>query len=215
MNIILSIQQVSTYRFEKYFHVLCWIFPFLWASLPFIGNSYGQAGVWCWIKREATALRFGTWYILKFSIILLLVISYFYILLKVLRQKGQWNGTHNADAAQENGFLLKEIKQLAAYPLIYSFLSLPTLVYRIEDAVHPDSLPKYYLLVLSVIFSPAIGAVNALVFAFYGDIQKNLSLSQLKLAILSWFKRSKNANVIHNYEVDDQVNIINDSDCNW
>ncbi|XP_065647342.1 cyclic AMP receptor-like protein A isoform X2 [Hydra vulgaris] len=210
MNIILSIYQVSASKFEKYFHLVAWILPFFWASLPFKGNNYGQAGVWCWIKRDATALRFGTWYIPKFIIIFLLVLVFSFILLRVVRQNKQWKGTHNTTDAKENVLLIKEVKQLAAYPLIYAILSLPTLIYRIEDAVHPNQLPKYYLLILSVLISPAIGAVNALAFAFYGDIRNKLSFSQLKFATLSCFRSSTNSNVIHNYEVDDEANIIND-----
>ena len=209
IHVLCSIKKKSIEKYEKYLHLVSWLFPFFWALLPLSGNSYDRAGVWCWIKRDATALRFGTWFVPKFIVILFLVISYFYILFKAMQQRNEWSGVYTSEqeAIQRNSFLLKEVKQLAIHPIIYLLVSLPSFILRIEDALHSEDHPKYYMIILHVIFSPANGAVNAVAFAFYGNVQKKLTLPQLKMGILSWF-RPKAPTVIHNYVVDDSVYTI-------
>ena len=207
ISVVLSIKQKLLLRYEKYFHLISWLLPFFWSALPFIGNSYGRAGIWCWIKNEATELRFGTWLVPKFIVILFLVISYSYILFKVLRQKENWGGAFNPEALQNSELLIKEVKQLAAYPLIYLFLSVPAFVYRILDATPSHDNSLYLPLILSVLTSPSNGAINTVVFAFYGEIQKKLTLSQFKLAILSWF-RYRTSSVIHNIQFNSDAYVI-------
>ena len=202
VNIILALQSVSGYRYEKWFHLLCWLVPFFWALLPFINDSYGPAGVWCWIKRDATALRFGTWFVPTFAIILFLAGAYFYIIVIVLHQRGSWSGRYNAETEHDNAMLAREVKPLAAFPLIYLVLSLPPLIYRIDDAVHPHLLPNYSILVVSVIFAPSVGALNAIAFAFYSDVQAQLTWPQVKSAFLSHFS-SSSTRITHNVDMED------------
>lgn len=209
INIILVVRGVAnTEKYEKWYHLICWLLSVFWSSLPFIGKKYGPACVWCWIKQDATALRFGTWYVPIFLVILFLVFAYVYIVLKVFVRNGRWSGTYNAEVEHDNAMLLKEVKPLASFPLIYLILTIPTLIYRIEDAVHPHQLPKYFLLILSVIFSPSVGALNAIAFAFYGEIQSLLTWNQIKSAFLSRF--SSTAHITHNYDVGDDEESIFD-----
>lgn len=204
VNVILAIKKIEGARYEKWFHVVCWILPLLWSCLPFIGNKYGPAGVWCWIKRDATALRFGTWYIPIFVVIFFLIGSYMYIVISVIQHNRQWSGTYNQEIEHDKNMLAKEVKPLAAFPLIYLLSAIPTLIYRIDDAVHPSKLPRYELLILSSIFAPSTGAMNAIAFAFYSEIQKLFSGEQIKSAFLSRFE-SSTTRITHNIDIGDNL----------
>lgn len=202
LNMVLVIHNRSSTTHEKWFHLCCWGVPLIWASLPFIGNKYGMAGLWCWIVRDATAMRFGTWYVPVFILLVVLVVVYVYIIATVLRSTGAWSGFNKADEERDKNMLAKEVKPLAAFPLIYIAFSIPNLIYRIDDAVHPDKLPSYPLLILNVIFMPSIGSVNSIAFALYSEIQKLLTWRQIKFAFLGHFQA--NAHVVHNVDIGDE-----------
>lgn len=204
INLIMVLKEIESSKYEKWFHVLCWILPLLWACLPFYGNSYGPAGIWCWIKRDKTMLRFGTWYIPIFATIFMMLLAYIYIIVSVYKKKGRWTGTFNQQEENDKAMLAREVKPLAAFPLIYLLSGIPTLIYRIDDAIHPHLLPQYSLLIFSVITSPMVGALNAIAFALYGEIQKLLTWGQVKSAILTRFQ-SDTARIIHNVEFGDNL----------
>lgn len=204
VNVLLVIKKIESSRYEKWFHIVCWLLPLLWSCLPFYGSNYGPAGIWCWIKRDATALRFGTWYVPIFVVIFFMIGAYLYITLTVIRRARQWTGTFNQEVEHDKNMLANEVKPLAAFPMIYLLSSIPTLIYRIDDAAHPGKCPRYALLILSSIFAPSTGALNAISFAFYGEIQKLLSWGQIKSAFLSRFTASS-SRIIHNVEVHDNL----------
>ncbi|XP_066927574.1 cyclic AMP receptor-like protein A [Clytia hemisphaerica] len=204
VNLIMVLKGMESARYEKLFHLVCWGLPLLWACLPFLHNSYGPAGVWCWIKRDATYLRFGTWYIPIFVTIFAMFVAYIYIVVSVFKRKERWTGTFNQEEEHDKQMLAREVKPLAAFPLIYLLSGIPTLIYRIDDAVHPHLLPSYPLLIFSVIMSPLVGAMNAIAFAVYGEIQKLLTWGQIKSAFLSRFQ-SDSARIIHNVEIGDNL----------
>lgn len=46
-NVYLTlIRNLETERFEKYYHLVGWGFPFLPAIVPVFMNTYGPAGAW-------------------------------------------------------------------------------------------------------------------------------------------------------------------------
>ena len=201
VHIILIIHDASPRRFEKWFHLLCWLVSLVFACIPFGGDKYGHSGAWCWIKHNENALRFGTWYVPKFLIILLLIATYVYLLVIVLQRKYQWSGMYDPEEEHNKNMLVNEVKPLVAFPLIYVILSIPSVIYRIDDAVNPHAEANYGLSILMVITSPSVGALNAVAFALYSGIQNHLSWIQIKFHFLSYFGNS--AGIVHNVNVDD------------
>lgn len=140
-------------------------------------------------------------------------LAYVYIIVTVLKRKGRWTGTFNQQDEDDKSMMAREVKPLAAFPLIYLLSAIPTLIYRIDDAVHPHLAPQYSLLIFSVIMSPLVGAMNAIAFALYSEIQKLLTWRQIKNAFLTRFQ-SEPARIIHNVEIGDSLpeNDYNDLD---
>ena len=68
-----------------------------------------STGLWCWIVRDATGYRFGTWYVPIFLLLVAMVTVYVYIIITVLRQDGGFTGFYKTDESAETRQLAKEV----------------------------------------------------------------------------------------------------------
>merc|ERR1711962_257468 len=212
--ILLHVRDFDPSRYEKWFHLVCWIVPFILACIPFGGSKYGRSGVWCWIQYDQAVLRFATWYIPKIILILAMIGLYVYVLVAVIRRRDTWSGTFNPEEQHDRLMLANEVKPLVAFPLIYVVLSIPSIIYRIDDAVRPNTEPSFTLSVLMVIASPSVGALNAVVFATYTEVLTQLSSwSHVRVQFLSHF--TKFGGVVHNVSVDDGPIVDDMEDTEW
>eukprot|EP00112_Aurelia_sp_Birch-Aquarium-sp1_P025574 Seg857.4 transcript_id=Seg857.4/GoldUCD/mRNA.D3Y31 product="Cyclic AMP receptor-like protein A" protein_id=Seg857.4/GoldUCD/D3Y31 len=201
---LLAIKKMNKIEFEKWYHIVCWGVPLLWAALPFVGDHYGPAGVWCWVDNKSYAWRFGIWYIPLFILIFGMAIVNSYIVWKVYSRAGEWEGTFSQEHETDMKLLKEEVKTLLAYPVIYLILNICPLIYRIHNAMHRNELANYPLLVLMVMSGPLQGACNAIAFAMDRETFRRLNWTEVKLALRSR-SRSGTSHVIHNYQVDDAM----------
>ena len=195
MNVV-KMRNVAKY--EKYFHAICWFCPSLVLSLlPLIGDNYGPAGAWCWIKHDSNVWRFVIWYIPLFIAIVALFFVYGYITYQIKRRTVMWQGNIDADAEANQEALLDDIKVLKGYPFVYLFLSIFPLILRIHNAFSDEGDDVYALWILTVLTAPLQGAINAIVFGMDPDTRSKLSWSQMKLTWSSRFQK----NVMQEYPV--------------
>ena len=199
-NMVLITRSVSTVTWEKYYHMFCWLLPLVWASIPI--QHYGPAGLWCWIQRDAPQYRFATWYIPFFVLLFVLVAVNVYVIRTVAKEDGNFAGFYSTEENHANRLLAKEVKPLVAFPFIYLFVSIPNLIYRIQDFVNPDELPSYPLSILNVLFVPSMGAVNAIAYSLYTDTHKQLTWHHIKGAFHTRFS-SDAVGITHNIDVQD------------
>ena len=54
-------------------------------------------------------------------------------------------------------FTIIQVKPLILFPIIYIAISVINLIYRIDDAVHPNELPRYSLGILNAVLMPSCG----------------------------------------------------------
>ncbi|XP_064614851.1 cyclic AMP receptor-like protein A isoform X1 [Liolophura sinensis] len=174
-----------TEKYEWAYHLLCWLFPLLMSSLPFIGDHYGPAGAWCWIKEE-WQWRVGIWYGPLFCIITMMMITYIYIIVKINRRANRWEGTYDPDVEQHKQLMKNDIAVLRAYPFIYLAVSIFPLINRIQNAVDHEN-HVFALVLLASISAPLHGALNAIVFGMDKDTTARLTPSQIKVAIQNRF----------------------------
>lgn len=201
---LLAIKKVYKKEYEKWYHIICWGVPFFWAVIPFVGDHYGPAGVWCWIDNNSYAWRFGVWYVPLFILIIAMVITNSYIVWTVYRQASEWEGTYSQQHETDMRLLKEEVKRLLAYPLIYLVLSICPLIFRIQNASHRNGPTNYPLLILTVIFGPLQGACNAIAFAMDKETWKRLTWTEIKLALRTR-SSSGSSQIIHNIRVDDAM----------
>ena len=191
---IKAVFRKETYKLEKVYFVMTFIFPFTFNWVPFIHLAYGHAGAWCWIRNEdedtcasftfGKYLRFAIWYIPLYLIICILIVIYIVIIYKVRRYRHHYEGMYDPESERIKHKMQKEVKPLLWYPLIYFFLSVFPLVNRIHDTLIDDD-PILALWVLHAIFSPLQGGFIALVYALDRQTLRRLKCAQLRAAIIS------------------------------
>ncbi|XP_059175010.1 uncharacterized protein LOC131955075 isoform X2 [Physella acuta] len=175
-----AVKQISTEKFEWLYLAVCVLVPLLISCLPFAGDHYGPAGAWCWIV-EDFAWRVGVWYGPLFIIILCMMFAYGYIIFSLRQKASNWEGTYDPDTERQHHLLKEDIKPLRVYPFIYLAVSLFPLINRVQNAIEPD-YHIFVLVLLSSIFSPLHGALNAIAFGVDKDTLSKLRPSEIKLA---------------------------------
>ena len=203
-NIFLSIHGYQLKHQEKKIHLFVWLTSLFWSIIPLFGMNYGRAGSWCWIRREQTSLRFGVWYVPLILIIFVMLVLSMYMIccLSSLDQESDHFNSSHFEQQQQRSLRQSEVRPLIAYPIIYLILNLPMLIYRIDDAVHPERVPDYILMLLSVIASPLLGAFNAVAFCIIEETLKHsCTIAALKKIL---FCRGETTRIVHNYEVVDE-----------
>ena len=199
---VFIVKGIDSNRFEYRYHIFAWLNALIWAALPFIGNNYGHAGIWCWIKKENPSFRFGVRYIPLLTICISLLLVYVYIF-KHSKKLVKTNSTiYNKFKERANKRYRREVKPLLVYPLIYVVLTIPIFIYRLYDATHPDQPPNFALLLVSVLFSPSVGFCNALAYAFYNKTIEALKWKNVKIAFYS--RIFGNEYHVRPYSVDDR-----------
>ena len=172
----------STARLEAVYLVVIFLFPLTFNWVPFLYDTYGQAGAWCWIRtinyndncsehKFGTYLQFGIWYVPGFVFLGILLLVYLFILLSVLRQKYK---NHKSGKEQIHKTLRKEVWPLLFYPIGVFILNIFPLVNRIQGSLTTDD-PVYALWVLHAIFSPLQGGYIALVFILDRETLRRLT----------------------------------------
>ena len=203
-NIFLVMHGYQLQKYEKKVHLFVWLTSLFWSIIPFFGHFYGQAGSWCWIKREHTGVRFGVWYVPLMLVIFVMLVMCFYMICCSSSYEQEYTYTDGGsffEQQQSRSRHQSEIRPLIAYPIIYFILNLPMLIYRIDDAVHPNDVPDYTLMVLSVIASPLLGTFNAFAFCIIEDTLKDSCSTAALRNILCC--TGETTRIVHNYEVVD------------
>jgi len=213
LHMFLMLKNVqSPKRFEKYFHIASWSMATFWSVWPLFFNKYDNAGIWCWISMDATALRFGVWYIPIYTITILLLLFYIYIIHTAIKQKRQWTGVLSQFEDDRRKELMAQVKPLAAYPLIYILLNIPSLILRIDDATSGSNVyPNYGITILAVLCSPFIGAAIAIAFALDRATLAYLKPSEIMVTLRNRFTGGGNTRITHDYEVQDTVGTSSES----
>lgn len=101
-------------QFEKVYILISWCFPLVIIGLPFIENSYGPAGLWCWIRSSqdgephppGVAMQFTLYYVPFMVLSVTLIIAYVLIIVKLRQRAKRWRGTYDPTTESEKVFQL-------------------------------------------------------------------------------------------------------------
>ena len=182
-------------RLECLYVVLIFIFPLTFNWIPFIGNTYGRFGAWCWIRTinydDCSVHQFGSilriilWNVPFISTHILLVPVYLFTIAYVARQRCCKPGKdiYNPEMERLKKHLNEEVWPLFLFPLGVIFFNLFPVVNAIYGSVNSD--PSYALWVLHAIFSPLQGGYITLVYLLDRATCKRLSFRNFKSTIRS------------------------------
>lgn len=203
LNLLLVVLGKNKEKYLYWFHGFVWLTALFWTIIPFFGDNYGPAGIWCWIKRDSTGFRFGAWYIPLFLIVFAMLIIYIYIIYNVIQATRQRSGGNSDEDLRRSRSYRHELKPLLGYPLIYIVFYTPALIYRIEDASNNDQPTRFSLAVLIAILVPSIGVANALFFAVFNATVKELTWTRIKQGVIRLFIKEPTQIIHENYSVYD------------
>ena len=190
LNVVL-LRSVET--LEKVYVFLIFVFPLCFNWIPFIEESYGVAGSWCWIRNKdedcneflfGNYLRFILWYIPLYVVLFILLTTYVFIVCRIRRLRQHWEGKFDPESKRKRKKMLKDFRPLIWYPLIYLLLNIFPLMNRIHDAFVSE--PSLTLWVLHALFSPLRGGFIALAYALDGQTVRRMLKSSM---ICTLFRR--------------------------
>lgn len=175
----------NTEKYEPVYVIAIFVLPLFVTWIPFIKDSYGRAGAWCWIRSEdrgtcdafefGSWLQFSTWFIPLYTIMVVLMILYAIILLKLYQMNK--NRTKN----QADQVRTKDLLPLIAYPLIYFLLNVFPFINRTYN--FNSEQPNLVLWYLAALANPSTGAWIALAFTLDPRTRKRLTYAQLQAAV--------------------------------
>lgn len=179
----------NTSRLEPLYFLLIFAFPLTFNWVPFLHNTYGKAGAWCWIRsanyddncsehKLGTYLRFALWYVPSYALLVTMTFAYVFIIVSVTRQRYRWTGRYDPKAVRQREQLRKEVWPLLFYPIGLFLLNIFPLINRIHDSIH-ESHPSYVLWMLHAIFSPLQGGYIALVYTLDHETRRRLTFGNL------------------------------------
>lgn len=185
----------SISRLEGLFVVLIFVFPFTFNWIPFIDNSYGKTGAWCWIRSQnyddCSKHNFGI--ILQNALLnvpeaifaLVMIPTYIVVIVIVARQRCSWRSrmSHDPETKLLRKHLNEEVWPLLFFPLGVVLLNIFQIVNHGYRTVDPND-PSYALWMLHGIFSPLQGGYVALVYTLDRETFKRLTCRNLKSAML-------------------------------
>ena len=178
--LIVTLFNKSTQRLEVGYFLFIFLVPVLFNWVPFLHESYGEAGAWCWIRAKnydktddtctthklGVYLRYALWYVPHYLILATLLLAYLVVVANVVRKSRHWRGLYNAESQSEQQKMQELVMPLIFYPLGFLFLNLFPLINRINDSINH---PTYVLWVLHATFSPLQGGFIALVYVLDKD----------------------------------------------
>lgn len=174
-------------KIEIFYVAFTFLAPIPISCIPFIHNSFGPSGAWCWIQsirdnctpdRFAKYLQFGVWYVPQYIIIFSLFVMYIVIIVKLKTKVKSWQGTYDPNVERKKALLNGEIKPLVWYPTVYFVVCIFPLINRIYFSATDQ--PQLVLYVLHVLSAPLQGALTALVYALDRDTLKRLNWHNIK-----------------------------------
>ena len=199
VNCLLIVKKKPYKQYCKWYHVIVWIGSMVWAIIPFFKDSYGQAGIWCWIRRD-TGARFGLWYGPLFVLCFCMFSINVYLIWFLMKFHKHVND-RSVEGKMSQKNMRKELKSLLVYPFIYILFSIPIFIYRLDDAAHPHISPNYGLAVAGVVLTPSLGAVYAVAFVLINANLKEISIPLIKEGLRDIFSKILQPVVTSNYPV--------------
>ena len=163
-------------RLERLYIVLIFVIPFTFNWIPFINNSYGRYGAWCWIRDrnydDCSRYNFGITLqnvlqnVPQYILAVVLTPTYLTVIIYIARQKCKMRGkeSHDHDTIALNGHLDEEVWPLFFFPFGVLLLNIIPLINGIYESVIVDR-PSYTLWLLTAIFTPLQGGYIALVYS--------------------------------------------------
>jgi hypothetical protein len=141
-------------------------------------DSYGKAGIWCWLDFSNKNDIFNLWFIL-FEVYIWTNIVYNVIVaykVSVYFKKREEEIKNKENKEQELLFLKKYSFMLKIFPLIMISTRLPEIINRVTEAILHRPVMALYL--IHIVFFSLSGLFNSIIYSFFF---KNVFINRKKI----------------------------------
>lgn len=203
----------QTEKFELLYVILIISVPLSFSWIPFIHKTYGPAGTFCWIRQYTfnnetycplfwfgISLRFilyyGPLYTVLFALIVLLLSTWCII----KKRRKQWrNSQLDYQMVHLEQILVKEVRSLFAYPIIFIVVNMIPLAHRIYEIFRSDGITYFVLSLITIILFSTQGSIIMIAFLSHPETRKKMKWIEIKAAFRRW--RGKEDAAIREYLV--------------
>jgi hypothetical protein len=197
--VILEVTNIQ--KHEKYMLFLGYFVPIVLVWFPFITDSYGKDGGWCWLRNDKWRLLWsiGDFYAIVVIIVIVNIFTYYRVISEIRFEIGLLlESPHDLS----NKAML--FNRFSLYPLIIVICYLPILTERIYELATNESI--YWLTLFSAAMTSIIGFLNAFVYGFTNNVLHTLSESCCRKRTYSSFSQEININPDTVFSTESSVN---------
>ncbi|KAL7749211.1 hypothetical protein RI367_005363 [Sorochytrium milnesiophthora] len=210
LSVVLHFSQSQIVALEPVYHFAAWTVPGVLTAVPVLLPPlksdmplFGDAQLWCWIRREYSPLRMYFFYGPIMALFLYCLVIYVLVGVRLWRTTGNQVLQHSS--AQSSGvrsrYALKASLYILALLLTWTF----AITNRVRSLAMPAAPPSVVLFTLHAIFTPAQGFLNALVYfapllyakATGGGSSDGASSAGARSDVQAAARSSKAASVLH------------------
>ena len=162
--------------------ILIFVFPLSFNWVPFINNTYGEAGPWCWIRlynEDCTKDKFGRmmriilWFIPSNAVLISIIALYTIMIIVLRHEKHKYKGHYDPQREMDWKMKIREVRILILYPVMLLLTETPAIVNRsIELLTNKDDIPALWF--FQAFFSPLQGGLVCLAYALDPDTRARL-----------------------------------------
>ncbi|CAM6038639.1 unnamed protein product [Sphagnum compactum] len=168
--------KVDVEGFGLYFHGYVWGTSLIMTVIPLIGNDYGPAGAWCWVRTETTAgkvLRFMTFYMPLWGAILFNGTVYFQVIRMLNHATRMAAGMSDRQRQVQSKVDMKAMNRWGYYPLILIGSWTFGTMNRIHAFVEPHHR-LFWLYCLDIGTASLMGLFNSIAYGFNASVRRSL-----------------------------------------
>ena len=185
----------SSGSFEILYIAAIFLLPFTVNWIPFLQNSYGVAGAWCWIRDRDVSYVYNTtsdthmienctdhnlgiylqyilWYVPHSTMLFVILILYVLTVVKLICNKQHWEGLYQMESINNKELEKELVLPISVYTVVYFILNLFPLINRLHDSIHG---PNYTLWVIHAVLSPIQGGLFSLLYTLDKDTRQKLT----------------------------------------
>lgn len=190
----------KTDSFEKWYIVIAITVPIVICCFPFIDNSYGPAGLWCWIssKRDGgihvigATLQFVLFYgpLWVFSIMIVILLT---IAVVILHRRSQKHEGLGSVAVQQQQIWKEEIRPVFFFPIAYIMILIFPSINRLRLAAGATDISQgaeFFFWFMHSITLTFHGALYALLFACDKQTLSRIRWTHIKVGDMTLYGTS-------------------------
>lgn len=179
---VIRLNNYNVERFEKYFHVICWIVPAITVVLCHFQHLFINTGLWCWVADDTRGLYRWLYFYGPLVLILCYVTTIYIIISKKIRAQLNLTASVYLNSPSET-----TIQQTFRWYIIgWIVCWAPAIADRVQGMIAPNN-PIFFLSALHAFFAPLAGFCNSLAIGFNDEIQAQYGALFYRFGI----KRSK------------------------